>query len=282
LGCLIGLGVEIILLAGGLLLGAKIWTLFVGADNRLSTSKAIATLWTLVVAALLFGTVYANWLGHPQALNVTNSSGIVGQYAVLFGGPLGSAILAKQIVNSQTATKAKQPATSPALTDLIANDAGEADLGDLQYVLFNLVAFVFVIGTMMHAPTSGLPHIPDVLLGLTSVSATGYVGKKALTPKGLVSATIESATAQGPPTTGVRIDVKGLTPRQTVLNALVVFDPDVAGGQAPAHAAVIDGTTTLIVPSPDIGAAANTAVKLTIVTDDGMVLHAGTYTYTAP
>jgi hypothetical protein len=33
------------------------------------------------------------------------------------------------------------------------------------------------------SPQLGLPTLPDVLLGLTSVSAVGYVGKKTLTPR---------------------------------------------------------------------------------------------------
>jgi hypothetical protein len=180
---LIGVGVDAGVLLFGLLVGAHISRLFVGQDNRISTSKTVAATWTLVVVAALIGIVYANLLDHPQALNATNASGVVGQYAVLFGGPLGAAILAKQIVNKQTNDNAdSKPAGSPSAKDLIANDAGDTDLGDLQYVLFNAVAMFFVISTLLHDPLNGLPRIPDVLLGLTGVAAVGYVGKKAVTP----------------------------------------------------------------------------------------------------
>jgi hypothetical protein len=181
-GFLIGLGAVVGIGVLGRLVGARLSTVFIGQDNRLSTSKTIAAIWTLVVAATLIGMVYANLLDHPEALNATNAASLVGQYAVLFGGPLGAAILAKQIVNGQVGTEDGKKKGTPSAKDLIANDAGDTDLGDLQYVLFNGVALFYVISTFLHVPLAGLPHIPDVLLGLTSVSAVGYLGKKTLKP----------------------------------------------------------------------------------------------------
>ncbi len=137
-GCLIGLGVDAVILIVGLLFGARVTRLFVGFDGRVSTSKAIAAVWTLLVAAVLFGLVYANLLNHPEALDKLSSSGVIGQYAVLFGGPLGAAILAKGIVTSQVNNDPmiKTTGTASAI-DLIANDQADVDLGDFQYVLFN-------------------------------------------------------------------------------------------------------------------------------------------------
>lgn len=183
LGFLIGIGLEalvIVLLV--FLTRVPMSTLVVGKDKRVSTSKTVAAAWTLIVAAALLALVYADLLGHPQALSATEAAGVVGQYALLFGGPLGAAILARGIVVGQVG---KNPAVKPAATstspsDLVLNDAGNTDLGDFQYVLFNAVALVFVVGMLLRNPASGLPHIPEVLLGLTSVSAVGYVGKKAL------------------------------------------------------------------------------------------------------
>jgi hypothetical protein len=136
-GFLIGLGVVVGILVIGAVIGAHITKLFVGYDNRLSTSKTIASVWTMVVFAALVAVVYANLLDHPEALMATESSGTIGQYAVLFGGPLGAAILAKQIVTTQVSKPAvsKPPAASPQAKDLIANDNGDTDLGDFQYVL---------------------------------------------------------------------------------------------------------------------------------------------------
>ncbi|GAC1653099.1 MAG: hypothetical protein NVS4B6_29580 [Mycobacterium sp.] len=203
-GFLIGLGVDAVILILGLLCGARVTRLFVGFDGRVSTSKTIAAVWTLLVAAVLFGVVYANLLNHPQALD-NLSSGSVGQYAVLFGGPLGAAILAKGIVTSQVNDdpRIKTPGSASAI-DLIADDHGDVDLGDFQYVLFNGVALFYVVSTLLHAPLNGLPHIPDVLLGLTSVAAVGYVGKKALNPPAPTGgAATPAVSATGAPTAAV-------------------------------------------------------------------------------
>ena len=272
-GYLIGL----VVIAGlfGLFWTARPWKVFIGQDKRISTSKTIATVWTIVVAAAILGAVYANLLNHAAPLNAMGASGIVGQYAVLFGGPLGAAILAKQIVNGQTKTTPKTTG-SPAVKDLIANDAGDTDLGDLQYVLFNFVALVYVVSTLLNAPGHGLPHIPDVLLGLTSVSATGYVGKKALVPSASVTATIDPPG--GPPTTLVTVAVSGIAQTKKSFSGWVRFG-DGKGDVAQSAAPVSDGNASLQVEAPDLGALANPAVKVVLVTDDGGVVQAGTYTY---
>lgn len=175
-----------------MLIPFAIWRgIWVGKDGPLSASKTIAAVWTYVVASPLLAAVIAWLIGHHQALDATKS---VSDYAILFGGPLGAAILAKQIRVAQlnkaaaAAAAAAPPgapapapgAPAPALSDLVKSPDGDDDLGNLQYLLFNIVALVYVIGSLVQHPTHGLPNIPDVLVGLTSVSAVGYVAKKAL------------------------------------------------------------------------------------------------------
>ena len=60
-------------------------------------------------------------------------------------------------------------------------DDGTTDIGDFQYVIFNLVTAVYFVAEFVRPSSQGLPVIPDTLLGLTSVSAALYVGKKAAT-----------------------------------------------------------------------------------------------------
>lgn len=278
-GCLIGLGVVLLTLVIGQLLGARVTTLFVGTDNRVSTSKTIAIVWTLLVAAILFGLIYANLLDHPQALNATENSGVIGQYAVLFGGPLGAAILSKGIVSNQTKTpNVKPPAASPSPKDLIANDAGDTDLGDFQYVLFNAVALFFVVSTLLHRPLLGLPHIPDVLLGLTSVSAVGYVGKKALTPGGAVTANIQNAPPEGAAGTSVRVEVDALEVTQERVTASIVFNHD-ASTKVQFSEPVAGGSAVLVTPAPPLHLPPGTRADVTVTLDNGMVLNAGTWRY---
>jgi hypothetical protein len=155
-----------------------------GVDKRVSTSKTVMVVWTYSLASVLLAIVIAKLFGHPQGFNTLKKSGLQTEYAVLIGGPIGAAILAKGIVNDQVSkgqSKPKKEDTEKAKpADLISNDAGETDLGDLQYVLFNTVALTFLFGQYLSNPLLGLPDIPNVLVGLTSVSAVGYVGKKAL------------------------------------------------------------------------------------------------------
>jgi hypothetical protein len=228
--------------------------------------------------------VFANVLDHPEALKATDAAGVVGQYAVLFGGPLGAAILAKQIVNGQIANDPNSKTTTTGTSspkDLIANDNGETDLGDLQYVLFNGVALFYVISMFLHVPLAGLPHIPDVLLGLTSVSAVGYVGKKALTPSGTVSAALDPSTVRGPPGTPMTIVITGLAASMEKVQAWIRFGASTVEKQAVVEAPVVSGQALLSGTAPDLGLKADRSVDVWVVIADGTVLNAGKYTYNA-
>jgi hypothetical protein len=129
-------------------------SLVVGDDNRVSTSKTAALVWTYTLAATLLSFVIARWLGHSEAFNALKTQGLNAEYAVLIGAPLGAAILAKGIVSTQVTngSAAKPPATTPSPAQLVQNDSGDADLGDVQYVLFNVVALVFFYGEILRAP----------------------------------------------------------------------------------------------------------------------------------
>jgi hypothetical protein len=141
----------------------------------------VAVIWTYSVASGLLALVIGRFFGHPGLLGATVRAGLQPGYAVLIGGPIGAAIVAKGLVVSQvTKGQSKPAAQSPSAADLVSGDQGGTDLGDLQYLLFNTVALVFFYGEFLTSPQRGLPTIPNVLIGLTSVSAVGYVAKKAL------------------------------------------------------------------------------------------------------
>jgi hypothetical protein len=178
-------------------------SLVVGQDNRVSTSKTTALVWTYTVAAAIASFIIARWLGHPGGFNAFLRQGLDAKYALLFGGPLAAAILAKGIVSAQidSGQTAKPPAENPSLGQLAQDDTGQADLGDLQYLLFNLVALLFFYGEFLRAPQSGMPTMPDVLVGLTSVAAAGYVGKKSLSGPPVISDVRPPSQVVGEPVT---------------------------------------------------------------------------------
>lgn len=288
-GFLIGLGVETLGILALMAMKVEVLTMLIGKDGRVSTSKTIAVVWTLVVAAALLGVVYADLLSHPGALTATEAAGVMGQYALLFGGPLGAAILAKGIVSGQASKDptAKPPATSTSVADLVQNDAEEVDLGDFQYVLFNAVALVYVLGMMLlRNPAGGLPHIPEVLLGLTSVSAAGYVGKKALPNETPASAKLD--VRQGAAGTLVSTSIEGLSPPQQSAAKLWVRFGENDPGQVPAGSVqVVDGRTRFSMPAPPLlpaplqpPPALPHPVDVSIVTASGAVISAGKFTYT--
>lgn len=213
-------------------------SLVVGEDNRVSTSKTTALVWTYTLAGALLSFLIARWLGHPDGFSALTSQGLNAQYAVLIGGPLGAAILAKGIVSSQVASgsAAKPKAPAPTLAQLVQNDAGEADLGDVQYLLFNVVALFFFYGEFFRAPQLGIPTIPDVLVGLTSVSAVGFVGKKVLSGPGGISAVQPSEAGVGDPVT---ITTAGIIQAADDLPGITV-----SFGKAPVSPGALTATTT--------------------------------------
>jgi hypothetical protein len=281
-GFLIGVGLDVAVLAIAWVTNVKPLKVIIGTDNRISTSKTVATIWTLVVAAALLAFVYANAIGHPHPLDVTNEGGRVGQYALLFGGSVAAAILAKTIVGKQTgeAGGERNSAASPQLRNLIANDEGETDLGDLQYVLFNMVALIYVLTTMLlHEPANGLPHIPDVLLGLTSVSATGYVGKKLLPPPAAATAVIAPPVA-GAARSPVTVTVEGVAkPKGAEATFRVLFGPGDKGQTIGAPVSPAGQAIFQVDASPEPAPAALPAsLPVTVITEGATLLEAGNFT----
>jgi hypothetical protein len=196
-------------------------SLVVGDDGRVSTSKTAALVWTYTLAAALLSFVIARWFGHPEAYDALVSQSLDARYALLIGGPIGAAILAKGIVSTQieSGELAKPAAEGASPAQLVQNDAGSTDLGDVQYLLFNAIALVFFYGELLRLPTAGLPTLPDVLVGLTSVAAVGFVAKKTLSGPPSIVAVTPSAASVG---TRIQIVTSGVTQAVADLPALTV------------------------------------------------------------
>lgn len=192
-------------------------TVVLGADGRTSTSKTFILMWTLLVAWALASLLIAGELvpqhacvaGAPQkAVKLCTgahddvallqigwrhflNAGLLGSYLVLLGIPASAGIAAKAITQSRaisspgSKTEAKASGGKngllPRLAEIFSADDGTTDIGDFQYVIFNLITAVYFVSKFVKPVGTGLPAIPDTLLGLTSVSAALYVGKKAVT-----------------------------------------------------------------------------------------------------
>ncbi len=190
-------------------------TVILGEDGRTSTSKTFILMWTLLVSWALIALLIAGELIHTHGC-VTPSdltkaaeacskkkghdvgllqvgwlhflhTGLSGSYLVLLGVPAAAGVAAKGITQREASgTGFKTPNANPGrnpfarVAEIFSADDGTTDLGDFQYMIFNLVTAVYFVVQFVHPDGTGLPTMPDTLLGLTSVSAGLYVGKKAV------------------------------------------------------------------------------------------------------
>jgi hypothetical protein len=156
--------------------------LVVGADNRTSTSKTVALAWTYAVVFALLALIIAKWFGSNAGYQALLKHGLGDDYWLLLGGPYAAVIIAKASTSAQAQSGGKSSAAvggaSPA--QLVANDQGQADLGDFQYVVFNVVALVFFFAALIPHLSAGIPQLPSFLIGLATVSAATYSAKKTL------------------------------------------------------------------------------------------------------
>jgi hypothetical protein len=198
--------------AGG---GAFLPTVVLGEDKRTSTSKTFILLWTLLVGwALISLLIAGEFVGQhgcvtgPRALAIKACMaghddvgllqlgwthflhiGLIGSYLVLLGIPAAAGVSAKGITQSKvlsgqltkTAANGNETKLGPRLAQVFSADDGTTDIGDFQYLIFNLITAIYFVSNFVNPDGNGLPMIPDTLLGLTGVSAALYVGKKAVT-----------------------------------------------------------------------------------------------------
>jgi hypothetical protein len=208
--------------------------LVVGRDGRSSTSKTQVLLWTYAVVfallALLVGWVIVEVgqalsdnpdfshaeLGRNVADKFTDfvKEGLDESYLLLLGLPLGAAISSKAITTNKesngTVVKSEKADTPPEkqtnpVAELVTDDEGNSDLGDFQYLLFNLLALGYFLSQFLIHPANGLPEMPDTLVALTSLSAGAYVAKKGVyRDPPILSAVSPPAAAPGD-----RVDIFG-------------------------------------------------------------------------
>ncbi len=269
-------------------------TVILGQDQRTSTSKTFILMWTLLVGWALVALLIAGELVHqhgcvkPHHLEAAATAckkakddvgvlqvgwlkflhaGLSGSYLVLLGVPAAAGVAAKGITQSHVnnagfkTTKPKagfQPFAR--LAEVFSADDGTTDIGDFQYMIFNLVTAAYFVAQFLKPNASGLPTIPDTLLGLTSVSAGLYVGKKAVTrsqPK--VTGVFPQPVHANEPFTIIGV---GLTEEST---APTDTPPRVTVEGLPAlNVHEVEGNITAVLPPTLVGAGAPTVRHLMV------------------
>ncbi len=163
--------------------------LVIGADKRASTSKFQYLLWTAGVAGamcIVGARAFLDPGGSGFVCTDTRSTFCVPDdttwqvYVALLGFPAAAAVIAKATVTSKTESGElqKTEAQGATIADLGTNDSGHADLVDIQYLIFNLIAFGYFAAKFF--ATGTFVAIPNILIGLTSASAATYAANKAL------------------------------------------------------------------------------------------------------
>ncbi|MDJ0380594.1 hypothetical protein [Streptomyces sp. G-G2] len=230
--------------------------LVTGRDGRLSTSKTLATAWTglllwMLLVLLVYGlTQGIGWFRGPR----DPFQSLTSVYLPLLGGPYLALIGAKGVVGVRVQNghlfkpeKKPEPGAPPAgapqklpMNELIANDSGQTDLMDLQYVAFSVVTMLYVAAFFVADVGAGLPKLPTGIWALTGAPAGVYLVNKLATRPNPV---ITRVTREG----GLlRVEGGGFGPDATHGKAQVSID----GETRPDAELGPDGALTLPLPVP--------------------------------
>nr|WP_188276587.1 hypothetical protein [Streptomyces sp. CBMA152] len=190
----------------------------VGEDNRLSTSRAVAAAWVLLVVFAVL----------VLALRLAGASGPAERDDVLDGLKLGRgaglltvvalvcaiAVVVRRVVVVRIAGQRLQKvrAERPRAADLLTDDAGRGSFSDVQYVLVSAVAVIFA-GVRLARRPEQLPDLPWALALLVAVSAlTYFAGKYAEGGRPVVLSVVrarEAGDLDAPIRTGDDIEIRG-------------------------------------------------------------------------
>ncbi|MFE6162776.1 hypothetical protein ACFQ7F_28105 [Streptomyces sp. NPDC056486] len=190
----------------------------IGEDNRLSTSRAVAACWVLLVvfAVLVLVGGLAGASGHRErdeliaGLDLARAAGVVTVLAVV----CGVAVLVRRVVGLRVLGQRLQkvPADRPRAADLLTDDAGRGSFADVQYVLVGAVAMVFAAVRLARRPEQ-LPDLPWGLALLVLVSAATYLaGKYAEGGRPVILSVVrarEAGDLDAPIRTGDDIEIRG-------------------------------------------------------------------------
>ncbi|MBY8344322.1 hypothetical protein LXH13_16965 [Streptomyces spinosirectus] len=190
----------------------------IGEDNRLSTSRAVAAAWVLLVAysvLVLVGRLAAA-SGHAErdalisGLELARGAGIVTVLAVVSG----VAVLVRRVVGLRVLGQKLQKvrADRPRAADLLTDDAGRGTFADIQYVVISAVAVVFAAVRLARRPDQ-LPDLPWGLAVVVLVSAATYLaGKYAEGGRPVILSVVrarEAGDLDAPVRTGDDIEIRG-------------------------------------------------------------------------
>ncbi|WP_416983629.1 hypothetical protein [Streptomyces sp. T028] len=190
----------------------------IGEDNRLSTSRAVAAAWVLLLsyAVLVLVGRLAAASGHTErdalisGLDLARGAGVVTVLAVV----CGIAVLVRRVVGLRVLAQRLQKvrAHRPRAADLLTDDSGRGTFADIQYVVISAVALAFAAVRLARRPDQ-LPDLPWGLAVVVLVSAATYLaGKYAEGGRPVILSVVRSREAgdlDAPIRTGDDIEIRG-------------------------------------------------------------------------
>lgn len=155
----------------------------IGADNRLSTSRAVAAAWLLLtgytvlfLAVTLAGTDSADDRAAVlSGLGVTRGGGLLAVLALTCAVTVWVRHTVATRVRGFRMQKIR--AARPRGADLLTDDAGKGSFTDVQYVLVSAAALALAGVRLARSPRE-LPDLPWGVVLLVAVSALTYVAAK--------------------------------------------------------------------------------------------------------
>ncbi|WP_434595266.1 hypothetical protein [Streptomyces sp. A5-4] len=190
----------------------------IGEDNRLSTSRAVAASWVLLVvfAVLVLAIELAGASEHADrdaliaGLELARGAGVLTVLALT----CAIAVLVGRVVSVRVLSQRLQKARAdrPRAADLLTDDAGSGSFTDVQYIAVSGVAVAFAAVRLARHPEQ-LPDLPWGLAILVAVSAATYLaGKFAEGGRPVVLSVVrvrEAGDLDAPIRTGDDIEIRG-------------------------------------------------------------------------
>lgn len=165
--------------------------LFLGTDNRYSSSKFQTVLWfSLVISAyiaIVYHRIFAAGWSYVGGVDIPPNLLILSGISVLsFTAAKAITVGKVEKATSEGRTDVKASADAPRVLDLVTDDSNRTDLGDFQMVAITILAVIIyaisAVEFMDHIEFRRVVTMPDVdatLLSIFGLGQAAYLGKKA-------------------------------------------------------------------------------------------------------
>ncbi|MET9725765.1 hypothetical protein ABZZ49_24060 [Streptomyces zaomyceticus] len=145
----------------------------IGEDNRLSTTRAVAAAWLLLLGYTLLFLAFLS--PGATAFGLARGAGLLTALALVSA----VTVIARLVVTAGIASRRLQKvrADRPRAADLLCDDSGRANLADVQYLLASGSVLALAAVGLARDP-AGLPAVPWSLVLLLGVSAAWHLAAK--------------------------------------------------------------------------------------------------------